>query len=319
MSDSFLHNCETQLILGGSVQRGLPDLPERSRSEIMPTENQKLSILMIGAHPDDCELKAGGTAVKWAQCGHRVKFVALTGGDNGHPTMNGLALRQRRREEARQAARRLGIWGSEVLDNPGGELMPTLDRRRQVVSLIREMKADVVISHRSTDYHPDHRYTAALVQDSAYMVTVPFFVPEVTALERNPLFLYFEDGFTRPNPFLPQIAVNIDEVFEQKMAGIEAHVSQMFEWTPFMQGRSSGIPQQVPTDPQERRQWLANIWFPERPSREVQQCLQAWYGETAAQIQHAEAFEICEYGRQVDREEIQRLFPFLPPPATARG
>ena len=176
----------------------------------MPAENEKLSILMIGAHPDDCELKAGGTAIRWARLGHRVSFAALTGGDNGHPTMNGLALRTRRRDEAREAAKRLGICHSQVLDNPGGELMPTLEVRRKVVTLIREARADIVISHRSIDYHPDHRYTAALVQDSAYMVTVPFFVPSVPALERNPVFLFFEDHFTRPAPFLPHIAVAIE-------------------------------------------------------------------------------------------------------------
>ncbi len=253
----------------------------------MPAVNRKLSILMIGAHPDDCELKGGGTAVKWAQRGHTVKFVAMTGGDNGHPSMSGITLRQRRREEARQAAEKLGIAGSEVLDNPGGELLPTLEIRRKVVSLIRQAKADVVISHRNTDYHPDHRYTATLVQDSAYMVTVPFFVPTVPALERNPVFLFFEDSFTRPAPFHPHIAVDIDDVFEQKMAGIEAHISQMFEWTPFMLSRSSGVPQHVPQDPPERRKWLADIWFPDPPSQAVRACLESWYGPLASSVRRA--------------------------------
>lgn len=278
----------------------------------MTAENGKLSILMIGAHPDDCELKGGGTAVKWAQLGHRVKFVAMTGGDNGHPTMSGVALRKRRREEAREAARTLGICCSEVLDNAGGELLPTLEIRRKVVSLIREAKADIVVSHRITDYHPDHRYTATLVQDSAYMVTVPFFVPAVPALERNPVFLFFEDSFTRPAPFLPHIAVNIDDVFEQKMAGLEAHVSQMFEWTPFMLTRSSGKPQDIPAGAAERRKWLADIWFSDPPSPEVRKCLHDWYGPSASSICRAEAFEVCEYGRSIDRHEIRQLFPFLP-------
>lgn len=275
-------------------------------------DNQKLSILMIGAHPDDCELKGGGSAIKWAQRGHRVSFIAMTGGDNGHPSMNGAALRRRRCEEAREAGRRLGICRSDVLQHHGGELMPTLEIRRQVVGLIREAQADLVISHRLTDYHPDHRYTAALVQDAAYMVTVPFFVPTVPALERNPVFLCFEDKFTRPAPFLPHIAVDIDDVFERKMAGIEAHVSQMYEWTPFMLGRASGQPQHVPEDPVQRRAWLANIWFPDPPSPEVRICLESWYGPSAAAIRHAEAFEICEYGRQMDRAEMKCLFPFLP-------
>ena len=270
-----------------------------------------LSILMIGAHPDDCELKGGGSAIKWAELGHRVQFVAMTGGDNGHPTMSGGALQQRRREEASEAAKRLGIEKSIVLENHGGELLPTLEARREVVRLIREAKADIVISHRVTDYHPDHRYTATLVQDAAYMVTVPFFVSSVPALGRNPVFLYFEDTFKRPAPFRPDIAIDIDDVFERKMYALEAHVSQMFEWTPFMLSRSSGKPEVIPTDHAERRAWLADIWFPNRPSHDVQACLDTWNSLSTTPVRYAEAFEICEYGRQIDSAEIRGLFPFL--------
>src|ERR1043166_1510661 len=126
-------------------------------------------ILMIGAHPDDCDLKAGGTAAKWAAAGCQVKFLAMTGGDNGHPSNAGGALQQRRRLEAAEAARRLGIAEYEVLENHGGELSANFENRRDVVRRIREWHADVVITHRSNDYHPDHRYTSMLVQDSAYM------------------------------------------------------------------------------------------------------------------------------------------------------
>jgi len=272
---------------------------------------KKLSILMIGAHPDDCELKAGGSAILWSKLGHRVQFVAMTGGDNGHPSMSGGALQQRRREEALAAAKVLGIADSHVLDYHGGELLATLDVRREVVRLIREARADVVISHRSTDYHPDHRYTATLVQDAAYMVTVPFFLPSVPALEKNPVFLFFQDKFTRPAPFQPDIAIDIDEVFEQKLEALEAHASQMFEWLPFMMSRSSGRPEQVPSNPVERRAWLAKAWFPDLPSQDVQSCLKRLYpGREASQ--RAEAFEICEYGRPLAPSEFRDMFPFLP-------
>lgn len=277
----------------------------------MTTTEKKLNILMIGAHPDDCELKAGGSSILWSRSGHKVHFVAMTGGDNGHPTMSGGALQQRRRAEARAAAKILGIASSEVLDYHGGELLATLEARREVVRLIREARADVVISHRSTDYHPDHRYTATLVQDAAYMVTVPFFMPSVPALEKNPVFLFFWDRFTRPIPFRPDIAVNIDDVFEQKLDALEAHASQMFEWLPFMMSRSSGKPEHVPVDPVERRAWLANAWFPDPPSQDVQSCLQRLYpGKTAAR--YAEAFEICEYGRPLAPSRLREIFPFLP-------
>src|SRR5687768_18217258 len=62
---------------------------------------------------------------------------------------------------------------------------------------IREWKADLVMAHRPNDYHPDHRYTGILVQDAAYMVTVPSFCPDVPALEHNPVFMYFTDNFQK--------------------------------------------------------------------------------------------------------------------------
>src|SRR4029077_14314564 len=198
----------------------------------------QLRILMIGAHPDDCELKAGGTAAKWANAGCHGKFMTTTGGANGHPANAGGALQQRRREEAEESRRRLGIDEYEVLENHGGELFPSIEVRREVVRRIRDWKADIVITHRPNDYHPDHRYTSMLVQDSAYMVTVPFFASASVALDQNPVFLYFEDGFQRPNPIRPDIVVAIDDVFDKKLASLDAHVSQMYEWTPFMLSRS---------------------------------------------------------------------------------
>ncbi len=267
---------------------------------------------MIGAHPDDCDLKAGGTAAKWAASGSHVKFLAMTGGDNGHPLNAGGALQQRRRTEATEAARRLGIAEYEVLENHGGELSANFETRREVVRRIREWRADVVITHRSNDYHPDHRYTSLLVQDSAYMVTVPFFASASTALDHNPVFLYFEDGFQRPAPLRPDIAVAIDDVFDQKLWALDAHESQMYEWMPFMLSRSAGKPVKPPDDLAARKQWLAEIWFNSAASAAAWDSLRKWYGAGADGVKRFETFEICEYGAQPDEEHIRTLFPFLP-------
>jgi len=165
-------------------------------------DDGKLRIIVFGAHPDDCEIRAGGVAAMWAAQGHHVKFVSTTNGDIGHWQMAGGPLAQRRKAEVEHAARILGIE-TEVLDIHDGELMPTLENRRLITRLIREWKADIVITHRPNDYHPDHRYTGILVQDAAYMVTVPFFCPDVPPLSRNPVFLYSSDRFQKPNPFDP--------------------------------------------------------------------------------------------------------------------
>src|SRR5687767_9630268 len=187
--------------------------------------DRKLRILCFGAHPDDCELQAGGTAALWAARGHHVKFVSVTNGDIGHWRQAGGPLARRRTAEVEQAARLLGIT-TEVLDIHDGELLPTLENRRTITRLIRDWKADVVMSHRPNDYHPDHRYTGILVQDSAYMVTVPFFCPDTPILKTNPVYFFYPDRFQKPNPFAPDVVVAIDPVMEKKLAALEAIESQ---------------------------------------------------------------------------------------------
>ncbi len=266
-----------------------------------------LQVIVIGAHPDDCDLDAGGTAALWASMGHNVKFLSLTNGDAGHQNQGGGALAKRRRAEAKESARRLGIAAYEVLDNHDGELIPSLDVRLQVIRRIRLWQADVVILPRPNDYHPDHRNTGLVVQDAAYMVIVPNVASDTPPLEKNPVFLYSQDGFQKPMPFEPDIAVNIDPVFERKIDGLDAHVSQFYEWLPW----TNQALDQVPKDVVERKQWLAKVRS--RPVKAAyRELLEKWYGpEIAQEVQHVETFEICEYGRQPDDDEIRRLFPML--------
>src|SRR5688500_7430823 len=174
-----------------------------------PSTDGKLNVIAFGAHPDDCDQRAGGSAAKWAALGHRVRFVSVTNGDAGHETEGGGALAARRRAEAREAGRRIGIE-YVTLDNHDGELLPTLKPREDIIRQIRQWNADLVLAPRPNDYHPDHRYTGVLVQDAAYMVVVPNITPDTPALRKNPVFMYFQDGFQRPNRFRPDVAVAID-------------------------------------------------------------------------------------------------------------
>ncbi|HNV01924.1 MAG TPA: PIG-L family deacetylase [Vicinamibacterales bacterium] len=266
-----------------------------------------LNIIVFGAHPDDCDIRAGGTAAKWVAAGHRVRFVSMTNGDAGHQSEGGGALGARRRAEAQEAGRRIGVEYI-VLDNHDGELMPDLRVREQVIRLIRQWKADLVLGPRPNDYHPDHRYTGILLQDAAFMVTVPNVAPDTPSLRENPVFMYVEDGFQKPNPFTPDVAVSIDDTFQKKIDMLDAHVSQVYEWLPWHAGRLD----QVPKDPAARRQMLAKQ-REGRISPATREALVKYYGpEAGARVQHAEAFEICEYGRRPSQAEILRLFPFLP-------
>src|SRR4051812_24056198 len=221
-------------------------------------ENAKLRIIVFGAHPDDPEYKTGGTAAKWAKAGHQVKLVSVTNGDIGHWKSAGGPLALRRKAEAAAADKVLGVT-TEVLDIHDGELLPTLEYRRMVVRLIREWRADIVISHRPWDYHPDHRYTGVLVQDAAYMVAVPFFWPDVPPLTRNPVFLYSSDGFQKPYPFKPDVVISVDQVFEQKLDAIHQLTSQAYE------GGADGNAQRMASVPPAadvagRMAWLSKRW-----------------------------------------------------------
>lgn len=269
-------------------------------------DSSKIRIIMIGAHPDDCDEDGGGTAALYAQMGYAVKFLSVTNGDAGHQTLKGAALAKRRYAETQEAARRLGIT-YDVLDNHDGLLMPTLEVRLEIIKKIREWNADVVIAPRPNDYHPDHRYTGVLVQDAAYMVAVPNIAPETPALRKNPVFLYYEDHFQRPNPFRPDIVVDITSTFNKKIADLDAHESQMYEWLPWI----GHYLDQVPQNKQDRIIWLTGRTA--RPiSPETRASLVKWYGkERADQVKYVEAFEICEYGAQPNDADIKKLFPML--------
>jgi LmbE family N-acetylglucosaminyl deacetylase len=276
----------------------------------LPPDDGKLRIICFGAHPDDCEIKAGGVATMWAAKGHHVKFVSVTNGDIGHWREAGGPLARRRKAEVEAAAKVLGI-ATEVLDIHDGELEPTLENRRKITRLIREWKADIVMSHRPNDYHPDHRYTGVLVQDAAYMVAVPFICPDTPPLQANPVFFFYPDSFQKPNPFQPDIVVSMDSVIEKKLDALDTLESQFYE------GGALGSAALIPADPAKQRDRRRQVreGFANR-NRQVadryRSTLAEWYGKDQAdKIKFAEAFEICEYGRRPDKKELARLFPFF--------
>jgi len=169
----------------------------------------------------------------------------------------------------------------------------------------------VVITHRPNDYHPDHRYTAQIVQDAAYMVTVPFFAPDVPALKKNPTFLYFMDRFQKPAPFQADVAVDVDAFMDVKWNMLDAMESQFYEWLPWHDGKLD----EVPADPEERLVWLKNYWSPlfRRATETGRSALARGYDkERAARVEFAELFEVSEYGHQPSDADLTALFPFVP-------
>jgi len=297
----------TGFFLGGF--RGTQRSVEAAAPAVQAPSDGKLRIIVFGAHPDDAEFMAAGVAMKWARLGHHVKFVSTTNGDIGHWQVAGGPLALRRTKEVIEVARRLGV-STQVLDIHDGEIMPTLENRKIITRLIRDWNADVVITHRPNDYHPDHRYTSILVQDSAFMVTVPFFCPDVPALQNNPVFLYSSDRFERPNPFRADIAVSIDDVIEPVVDALMVMVSQLHE------GGAGGYPGIYPEDPAGRKQREEQVrknLFGRYASlaERFRPALVERYGKTqGSQVRYAQAYEICEYGRRPSKEELKQIFPF---------
>ena len=281
---------------------------ENDPPAVAPATDGKIRVIAFGAHPDDCEIYAGGSAARWSALGHKVKFVSVTNGDIGHHRMAGGPLARRRKAEVEECARIYGIE-TQVLDHHDGELEPSLEVRREIVRLIREWRADLVLTHRPNDYHPDHRYTSINVQDAAFMVTVPYFCPDAPALRKNPVFLYVIDDFQKPTSFRADVAVSTDEVLEKKIDVVAAMESQFCEWIPWLEGYLAD----VPAGKAERRAFLAGRfggWF-RGWADQGRAALVARYGEEKGKaVRTAEIFEVCEYGSRPDAAELRRLFPF---------
>ena len=293
---------KTNLLLITMVLLAL--LPMTAQAQADP--GKKLNVLIIGAHPDDPD-KMGGSAYKWTQAGHNVLMVSVTNGDAGHQSIKAPELARMRREEARKAGEVIGIKYI-TLDNHDGQLMPTYENRLQIIKVIREHNADLVIFPRPYDYHPDHRYTGVLVLDAAYMVTVPTILPEVPHLKRNPMFLFMSDGFKHPEPFTADVAIDIDDVIEKKMDMYHQHTSQMYEWLPFNRGALD----QVPASDKDRRVWLGETRKGGSDATPYRSKLIELYGmERGSAIRYCEAYQDSGYGVRLTKENMGVYFPFL--------
>lgn len=263
-------------------------------------------LLILGAHPDDAEFHAGGFAAQFRRRGGAVKMVSVTDGGAGHQSLPSAELRRIRREEAAASAASIGAE-SAVWTFPDGSLLASLEVREAIVAEIRRYRPDLVLTHRTCDYHPDHRAVGQAVQDASYMVTVPKIVPDVAPLARDPVVAYMPDLFTRPTPLRPDIVVDIAADLDTIVAMLACHASQFFDWLPY----NHGIAEQVPPDAAARTAWL-RAWYAGVVRPRAERCrreIVARYGaERGARIEFVEMFEISEYARPLDATLRERLF-----------
>ena len=265
-------------------------------------------LLILGAHPDDAEFHAGGLIGHYRGLGHVVKIVSVTNGAAGHHRRPPEELTRMRRAEGAEVARRFGVE-YEVWDFPDGELQPTLEVRRRVIQEIRQFRPDLVLTHRTCDYHPDHRAVGLAVQDASYMVTVPHIVPDVPALRADPIVAYMNDLFTKPCPLQADIVLDVTPHLDQIIDMLACHVSQVFEWLPY----NLRVEDQMPNDSAARRKWMS-AWYEERArsvANRFRPALMTAYGEQGSKIEFAEAYEISEYAGKLNDAVRQRLFSWL--------
>jgi LmbE family N-acetylglucosaminyl deacetylase len=272
--------------------------------------DQPLYVMIIGAHPDDNELNCGGLTARLTARGHKVRYVSVTNGDKGHFAGeyidNPALLAERRHIEATKAAASVGA-DYICLNIHDGEVYVDKTTTDAIIRTIRRFGEpgkgpDLVIFNRTVDYHRDHRYTAQLVVDATYMLTVPMMCPDTPFLTRMPVFAHWFDVFTEHGAFVPEIAVPIDDVFEQKVAAVDCHVSQLYEWLPY----NSNQLDDVPADPEERRLRLRDHLLARAAIRTGASRTARLHGDTDAVS--VEAYRICEYGRRPSDDELRVLF-----------
>jgi LmbE family N-acetylglucosaminyl deacetylase len=257
-------------------------------------------LVVIGAHPDDCELIGGGMAILFRRSGWDVTFLTMTNGDAGHHQMTREALRQRRKAEAETSARLLGV-DCVIMDNHDGQLEPTLAVREELIRVLRRIGPDMVITHPPVDYHPDHRYTSQIVGDTSFLLEVPMICPDVPAMTKSTAYLYcYGDPVPEKATIFP---VAIDAMWEQVMAATMSHESQMFEWLPYV-CKWSG---EIPGDSAGRLAYVSSHFQQDNIdlANRFRDRLKEFYGaEAGDRVRLAEAYYQAPFGRRLTEDEI---------------
>ncbi|WP_168205306.1 PIG-L deacetylase family protein [Bythopirellula goksoeyrii] len=273
----------------------------------MPAGGPKL--LIIAAHPDDAEYHAGGLATIYREHERPVKMLSVTDGAAGHFERNASDLITLRRFESSNAGKVIGAE-YETLHFPDGQLQASLEVRHRIIREIRMFRPDLVLTHRTCDYHPDHRAVGQAIQDASYLVTVPRILPELPALTQPPVYAYMPDLFTRPVRHRADVVLDIADYVDVIVKMLACQHSQVFEWLPYEEGTL----ETVPDDDQERLVWLRD-WYTRkiRPRADHfrSELVEAFGKENGNTIEFIEAYEICEYGVQPDALRRRELFPFL--------
>ena len=196
----------------------------------MPDEEFSRALAVM-AHPDDVDFGAAGTIAQWTAQGVEVTYCIVTNGDAGGfdhsvPRSEIGVIRQ---AEQRAAAKEVGVEDVRFLGYSDGRLEVSLDVRRDIARIIREVRPQKVICqspHRNMlripASHPDHMAAGEAAMCAIYPdARNPFAFAELSDLEAWSVAETWVQGYERNNKY-----VDITDVWDQKMAALLSHASQ---------------------------------------------------------------------------------------------
>ena len=266
-------------------------------------------VMVIGAHPDDADIFCGGLALRLIDRGFKVKFVSMTDGRMGHHIYSPDETAKVRRKETLEAARRMKLDGYDIYGYPDCGLFPTDDARKNVARKIREYQPDYIITHRTCDYHADHRATGQLVTDACYLLGVPHWCPEVPAQRHRPVIFYMTDAFTNPRPIRPDLMFDVDNYIERLCDGLDAQGSQIYEWLPWDSGREKTVAALGDRSDIKARNEYINRYTFGRKRADAKRFAEVWKEKHPDRPvpKNLEVYEISEYGRAPTQEDLNLL------------
>jgi LmbE family N-acetylglucosaminyl deacetylase len=190
-------------------------------------------VLAVMAHPDDAEVRAGGTIAQWTAAGKDVRYVIVTsgsrGGDGSIPESDIAATRE---AEQRAAAESLGVREIIFLGHEDGYLTPSLDLRRDITREIRRFRPELVITHNPIRHfgsgnHPDHFAVGEATYAAIYpTASNPMAFPDLLAQGFGPWQVTWSMAIDaeHPNHF-----VDVAPSVSRKVEAIRLHASQYGE------------------------------------------------------------------------------------------
>ncbi len=267
---------------------------------VINAQQAKPKVMMIFAHPDEGEVYMGGITSLYTSMGCEVKFLSLTNGDRGHHLMQPKELAKRRYKEAMKAKEILGLKEYEIFNYHDGNLKNKKKIRKEVIENINAWEPDLVFTYYPAEGgHNDNMTAGYIVREAAQSL----------AINKPTLFMYVRDFHTYKFAYIPDIAIDITSVWQNKLAALGAHESQVLEFNAYGKGQYDEV--QASKKLQEEYLYTnAYDWSHITPENFI--TLEYWYGkENAKSIKFVESFEFAEFGLQITLDKVYFYFPMI--------